>query len=286
MEIVGRKLDGLTLNLSVSESAEAVERGFPPSESNRTVLRIVAAILGHGAKIVLGHDWRDDGLMEAVHSYVIRYRSVTDVSQNLVTNILPWPDKSKVSEADQKTLKGALRIVALDRPIGIRDSALKVGPLARSVSLTAMRIELTRKSDARLCMGGRTQNYQGRLPGVLEEALLSLRAKKPLYLAGIWGGAAERTIALLRGEKRTWLEEMSTTGSMLSDWPPQFANAYSRYIANSVQAISHTFQVGVEGLAKANFLTVSENEQLFKSQSIDEIVELILAGMYRSRRTR
>jgi len=40
-------------------------------------------------------------------------------------------------------------------------------------------------------VGGRTGlGYRGQMPGVLEEALLTFRAKRPLYLVGAFGGCA------------------------------------------------------------------------------------------------
>ena len=41
----------------------------------------------------------------------------------------------------------------------------------------------------RVCLGGRTEDYQGREPGVMEEARLALTYRKPLYLMGGFGGA-------------------------------------------------------------------------------------------------
>jgi len=47
--------------------------------------------------------------------------------------------------------------------------------------------------------GGRTSGAAGRYPGVIEEAFLALRASKPLYLAGILGGATRQVIDAIEG---------------------------------------------------------------------------------------
>ena len=55
-------------------------------------------------------------------------------------------------------------------------------------------------------IGGRTNlSYLGRIPGVLEEALLTFRAKRPLYLVGAFGGCARLVLDALNGAPRTEL---------------------------------------------------------------------------------
>src|SRR5438128_3043166 len=73
--------------------------------------------------------------------------------------------------------------------------------------MTLMRERITEKAVSRLCIGGRIEGYQGRLPGLLEEPLLSLRAKKPLFLVGALGGCTELAIDLLEQRSRP---EMTT----------------------------------------------------------------------------
>ena len=54
---------------------------------------------------------------------------------------------------------------------------------------------------------GEAKWYSSRIPGVVEEALLSLKAGQPLYLLGGFGGAARLVIDLLKGRPRpefTW----------------------------------------------------------------------------------
>ena len=43
---------------------------------------------------------------------------------------------------------------------------------------------------ARVVMGGAVDNYKGVMPGIAEEALLALEARKPLFLIGGLGGCA------------------------------------------------------------------------------------------------
>jgi hypothetical protein len=42
----------------------------------------------------------------------------------------------------------------------------------------------------RVLIGGRRHSFEGEMPGLLEEALIALEARQPLYLAGGAFGAA------------------------------------------------------------------------------------------------
>lgn len=65
-------------------------------------------------------------------------------------------------------------------------------------AFTAIRAHLPAFCDARIIIGGKLQHrdsqhprgFQGVLPGIIEEALATVRAGQPLYLAGGFGGAA------------------------------------------------------------------------------------------------
>lgn len=68
-----------------------------------------------------------------------------------------------------------------------------------AVSLTGIRRKLTAASDARICLGGRTEGSSGRCAGIVEEAHMSLKAGQPLYASEIFGGASAQLIAPLPG---------------------------------------------------------------------------------------
>jgi len=56
-----------------------------------------------------------------------------------------------------------------------------------------MREQLLVRTQARIMLGGRTTGYKGKYPGLVEEALLTLQAGKPLYLMGGFGGAGDHS---------------------------------------------------------------------------------------------
>ena len=69
MSAPDRPLRGCAVGLSISESDDSVTRGFPTEQVNRCTVQVVSALFGQGVAVVFGHDWRDDGVMEAVHAF-------------------------------------------------------------------------------------------------------------------------------------------------------------------------------------------------------------------------
>lgn len=287
MPLSERLLSGTVVALSVSESEDNAARGFPTSETNRAVLRLMAALLGHGAKIVLGHDWRDDGLMEAVYGYITRYQSDAENARvPLVMNVLPWPDKPRLNPRDRRNVGPGLAIKTAGLPSAIarysRAHQTENNAL-RPIALTHLRRRLTNISDVRVCIGGRLTKYQGRYPGVVEEALLSVRANKPLYLIGMWGGATEGVIRALHDQAGRPFFSGARTGANASLASATAVRAVLRdHKRESPRAVAAAFRkYGIQSLAHANRLSVAENERLFHAQTLDETIEIALTGIHR-----
>ena len=69
-----------------------------------------------------------------------------------------------------------------------------------ALAFTEMRTRMNRDIDARVLVGGRLSGQAGLLPGVVEEAALSVEAALPLFVIGGFGGAASLVGAAMRGE--------------------------------------------------------------------------------------
>ena len=121
--------------------------------------------------------------------------------------------------------------------------------------LTAMRQTMRSQSDARIVLGGRVEGYKGRMPGIAEEAFLSLQSKQPVFLAGGFGGCT-RDIAETLGLVDTW------EGSRPA-WPGR--HEFERYQKRDLR----------------NGLTFDENRRLAHTPHVDQAVALILGGLHR-----
>jgi hypothetical protein len=254
--------------ISISDSAEMAGLGLGPEHLRDAMAEIARHLLAMGARLVYGGDLRAGGFTELLFELATRHHRDADVGdfRSAVVNYLAWPIYTSKPTADLKNLVAELQGLAelhfLDRkggevPLDAITDAQSSAPTDEewSNSLTAMRNLLTKVSHARIVLGGRTEGYKGRMPGIAEEALLALHAGQPLYLLGGYGGCS-RDIAVEIGL-------INTTSSEAAIWAGR----------EEFQAFNRT--------ALRNGLTEEENHSLAKTVHVDEAVALILRGLLR-----
>ena len=118
--------------------------------------------------------------------------------------------------------------------------------------LTSMRLTMRSETDARVVLGGRVEGFKGTMPGIAEEALLSLEARQPLYLMGGFGGCT-RDVAETMRIVAPW------AGSR-PDWPGRAL--FERFSAADLN----------------NGLNVEENLTLARTPHVDQAVALMIRG--------
>lgn len=309
MNAIDRPLAGCVVNVSISESDDSTKRGFPEWQVNRVTLQTVSALFGQGATVVFGHDWREDGVMDAVYGFARQMQPPVPLSpedveatgQQLLINLLPWPDtpfldRRDPERRDRERLSSTLRVESAGLPEILQywdNDARKAGPQSdlyqylRARGLTFLRHRLNEICHARLCLGGRRSGSAGRYPGVIEEALLALRSSKPLYLAGLLGGAAQQIV------------EAIEENEMPDDFcpPPQVEALYTEPPVRESDdpetlrdrdidraAVWKEFAgAGHKTIAEANRLTIKENEELSHTPVLDRVIELVLISLSRLR---
>jgi SLOG cluster2 len=296
-----RPLDGCVVNLSISESDDSAHRGFPSWQVNRVTLQLAAALFGQGASVVFGHDWREDGIMEAVYGFARQMQPPLPLSpadavaerQPLLWNLLPWPDSPNLPERDLEQLRSTLRVESVGLPEELRafdDKARRADPsdvlyqYVRARGLTFLRHRLNDACHVRLCLGGRRSGSESRYPGVIEEALLAVSRRKPLYLASFLGGATEQVVDAIEGKQMTDDFCRPTTLQNLYRDPPakEFDGATRDDRIIDRTAVWKKFaETGHEKLAAVNHLTVDENDELLHTPAIDRAIELVLIGLSR-----
>jgi hypothetical protein len=301
VNISRRPLAGLVVNVSISESDDSTRLGFPPWQVNRVTLQNVAALFGQGATVVFGHDWRDDGVMQAVFGFArqvqppapaaIEQERATD--QPLLVNLLPWPDEPHLPAEDLEQLSSTLCVTTLGLPDGLRRfdkearRAERDSPpyrYARARALTFLRHRLTAICHARLCLGGRRRGAAGRYPGVIEEALLALRADKPLYLAGILGGATQQIIDAIEG--RPMASDFCRAAAVQEFYSaPPFEETDQATLEDRTidrEGVWDEFATaGLDRISEVARLKVDEAKELLHTRVIDRVIELVLSGLSR-----
>jgi hypothetical protein len=150
------------------------------------------------------------------------------------------------------------------------------------------RLAVADASVARFVVMGATTKYYGRFAGIPEEVMLTLAQRKPVYIAGGLGGAAEEVGSLLGlAHPRTG----EVPSSLRAD-PPQNERSLQT-IADELRPGPWTdLPITAAELAtflKAhalsgpkwpdNGLTFSENRKLFASRNSEEVADLVVKGL-------
>lgn len=262
-----RFLSGRAIGVSISESPDVEALGLSDLHLEDAMTEIGRYILAAGGTLVYGGDLRRHGFTTLLLELVGRYHTETQAAAGdiLVRNYLPWPVhllmKPEEIEEQAAGFKRFAEIHRLDRqgvPLKAKDqptpTAIEKGDW--DGGLSAMRLTVDREIFARLVLGGRTEGYKGRMPGIAEEALIALQQGRPLYLIGGFGGCA-RDVAAAVGLAKPSPANPQRTWANLADFSP------------------------FRGTIPANGLTQDENRCLAETPHLEEIIDLLLRGLRR-----
>jgi hypothetical protein len=164
-----------------------------------------------------------------------------------------------------------------------------------------MREAMCQDTDARIMMGGRVSGHQGKYPGLLEEAYLTLCAGKPLYLVGGFGGCARLLIQMIRDKERPVeltrdyqgahpriAKYPGADGSAQQEMVPfeQLEQSYLQYEQDPVIGQERIdYDRCVDKFLNANILDLrnglseGENHDLLETSDLDRIVYLLMKGL-------
>ncbi|WP_041938012.1 hypothetical protein [Gallionella capsiferriformans] len=255
--------------ISTSESPDMPVLGLSNEHLRDAMAEIARHMLALGAHLVYGGDLRAHGFSELLFELVARHYRDADEGGNRtgVVNYLAWPVHIRMDVADiakaSSDLSGAAELVCLTIE-GVRQTTEERRLLEQqeptddewSAGLTTMRHVILSQSHARIVLGGRVDQYKGVMPGIAEEALLSLKARQPLFLLGGFGGCA-RDIAEMLGIIEPWA--VSRSG-----WPGR--NEFKNFTVADLN----------------NGLTREENMTLARTPHIDQSIALIMRGLLNS----
>ena len=295
-------LNGDVIALSTSDSDDLPLWGLSERHLNTAITEISRYLLIAGAQLAYGGHLQEHSKTFTLFDLITQHLPEAK-PPSLIRSYIGWPIPLTIEDKAKHAMQGEL--IAIARPDGFdesQDAAFTVEPkwfdgdtprrrYAWARSMTKLRHRIIADTQARVVIGGKIgpppgrdgdpRSWSlGRMPGVLEECLLSVEAEHPLYLCGAFGGATRLAVDLIEGLDRadaTWdwharaphAEAMRDLYEAAGDWQP-----WTDVVA--------TFKdVGVEGLSAANRLSPEENRRLFTATDPQEIVELILAGLSR-----
>lgn len=291
----------LMVALSVSGAEDLGRYGLRTAHLDSILLDLSRYLLVAGVRLAYGGHLGPDGytlrLADLLRDPIVEQLRGTPITEQATPELvtyLPWPMLASVR--DEARLGPLVDMLRCSRPTDIdesldqffvaspevevpADTALR--RFAWSRGLTVMRERQSSEIGARVVVGGKLgrpdSTYLGRMPGVLEEALLGIRARRPVYLVGAFGGCARLVLDALDGVERT---ELTSAYHRALPHALELKKIYEDRSAkwDDFESIAAELKTcGISGLK--NGLTVEENRELATSRSVERIVELILHGL-------
>ena len=143
-------------------------------------------------------------------------------------------------------------------------------------NLTEMRKSITDKMDVKIALGGKIVGYSGFWPGVYEEIYLAINAKKPLFLIGGFGGVTKKVIDLINGKD---VEELTFEYQIENNTKlKQFLDENEDY-KKIVKEKYKKMYIALKNCNKINNLNDEDNNVLFESKDINEVIKILLKGI-------
>lgn len=258
---------GVTVAISVSDSADLTRLGLTQRHCRLAVAELARAVFVAGGSIIYGGDLRADGftwvLADEARRYSARSRTLTVC---LAAGVHGGPAAAEIRSARNKLGRTAT-VVCLDqhgRPVAEGTGSGEGGNAA--AELSAMRRYITAHGTARVIVGGRLDRYSGRMPGVLEETLLSLRSRQPIYAAGGFGGAGLAVCRALETEPVGWAPADLPSGL-------DGATVHLEEIREAAKWFAHR--------RTSDGLTPLERQQLAVTHRPGDIASLVVRGLSR-----
>ena len=144
-----------------------------------------------------------------------------------------------------------------------------------------MRIQSINKSDVRVFAGGKTCEYLGKMPGVLEEFLIAYGQSKPIYLVGGLGGIS-KVISDIILNKSKKCEVLTEDWQITHTHDYQYLNEKAKEYGNQAdydKIFELLRKIDLITLAKVSGLSETKYIKLMETTFVDECVHLILEGM-------
>lgn len=269
-------LKGVRVGVSVSESPDLGRLGLLEGHFRLALGEIARSLLVLGGGLAYGGHLDPKGYTAFLFSELKRYGR----RDRPLAICLSWSEHRRVPLSILENWRRDLGLygdlTCLD-PNGISISpsqgrAEEPAPETESAvivrSLTSLRKYMSGITQGQVLIGGKRHGFGGSMPGLLEEALVTLQANHPLYLPGGFGGVTLDIIRVLKPEDADWAPTHAQT-------PPGDA----RYTVGLAELADLTRSDQWRGLN--NGLKDEENRRLAATHRPSEIAALLSLGLGR-----
>jgi hypothetical protein len=285
-------LSGKRIALSISDSPDREANGLGKEIQERLWTGLATHLLASSAQLAYGGDLRKGGYTDQLRDLAqLAADAGRALPEKTVHWYVGWPISMQLTRAEQASFPAAFELHAEKIPPELDSARVKEPPPANdlvpehhfawTLGMRDLRQAMARDCLARVLVGGQMRAVSP-WPGLLEE--FQTFVGKPIYLVGAFGGATGAIIRALKGEtpaefttafqdeggRRTALREYyeARVGQpgfehvRPLDWPGWLKQLHA---------------LGVSGLD--NGLTEDENERLFVSRDLTEVIALIVKGL-------
>jgi hypothetical protein len=308
-----QSLKGQAIALSMSESTDIESCGMDSLHLEGAMIALSRCLLIKGATLAYGGHLGSEGYTQMVFELVRANNNLEDVQPfERIVNHRGWP-LPRLTVEELARLNQVSKTKELPRP-GDIDETLgaefianpKFFPADKSPEhrfawargMTEMRAYQADRARsgviARIVIGGTfgptvkvtedgTRNeqwYMSRIPGVLEEIVLAVKAGQPVFLIGAFGGVAKLVIDLIRGRDR---EEATWDYQKRAPFAPEMRALYEQRGIDWIDYPEIVALFREQGVERINpLLQREEQDELFETVDLHRMAELILQGMSRS----
>lgn len=307
---IDRPLGGKVIALSTSESTDLERFGFDPIHVENAMLELSRYLLIKGAALAYGGNLGSAGYTRKLFELVRTHNAREGVKPfERIVNYRGWP-LPRLSVAELAEWNQVSRTKELPRPSDVDETldpdflkAPTYFPSDKSArhrfawarGMTRMREFQADKGQsgvsARVVLGGTFGStvqaletgerkqvwYSGRIPGIFEEVMLSVKSGQPVFLIGAYGGVARLIIDLLRHKDRveaTWDYQRQA---------PHAAEMRQLYQERGLDWWDYPEMVALlreKGVAGINpLLSVADHEELFDTVDPVRMIEIFLSGL-------
>ncbi len=209
-------LRDVRVGLSVSDSDDLRRLGLSSAHAEQAVGELARAVLIAGGSLVYGGRIKPSGFTQYLMHEIRRYGREDELA---LTLCLAAPEHHKLSRTELDDIDRSLgtrgRIVCLDREGSeIKDimstKSRDPDPFSESDAphaYSSMRRQLAAITEARVLIGGKLSDFAGAMPGIVEEAIVAVDARHPLYVSAGFGGAAALVAQRLHLDDLHWAPE-------------------------------------------------------------------------------
>lgn len=286
--ITNGTLQGKRIAISVSESEELEQLGLSDQHLKDISIEIARYLIVNGATMLYGGDLRNGGFTELFSDLSYQYKYLNDKERKF-ENYFSFPNSRAITMDILETFfkkQVKAKILEIPQSVGTIDKKKEYNPFNNvedrfilSECYTDMREIMANESDARIVLGGIQKHYAGYFPGIIEETFHSLNAGKAVYLLGGFGGATKSIIEIITGSKPYQLTNDYQFDSEFLKEFKQFASDKSKVKLDYDFIFDFFKQHSLESISKKNGLNPEENQILFESINIHEIVFLLIKGL-------